>query len=79
VVRGIHQDIREGAERASAQVKEDKPPARPRPRWRGWVSWGVIGALGIRLVVVDGISMEPAYKRGDVAIGHEGQTRRRCR
>jgi signal peptidase I len=84
LVRSIYQDTREGAKRAPAPVNKDEAPAHPRPRWRAWVSWGVTGALvallvlvmtgalGIRLVVVDGISMEPAYKRGDVAIVHEG-------
>jgi signal peptidase len=84
LVRSIYQDTREGAQRMPAPVEEDKPAARPKARWRGWVGWGVTGVLvalivlvmtgtlGIRLVVVDGISMEPAYKRGDVAIVHEG-------
>jgi signal peptidase I len=65
-------------ERLSApRVPERRPPVS---RWRVWTGWVVtialvalavlfaVGALGYHMVVVDGISMEPAYGRGDLVI-----------
>jgi signal peptidase len=82
LVRSIYGDTREGLERMPAPT--ETKPAAPKPRWRRWTGWVVTaaavavlvlfatGAFGYRMVVVDGISMEPAYKRGDVAIVHDG-------
>lgn len=53
------------------------------PKRRRWVGWAFAtgiallivlfftGALGFRMVVVEGISMEPTYERGDLAIVRE--------
>ncbi len=57
--------------------------AKVEPKRRRWVGWAFTtgiallillfftGALGFRMVVVEGISMEPAYERGDLAIVRE--------
>jgi len=56
-------------------------PEPPRRRWVGWaVTGGVVlllvlfftGAVGFRMVVIEGTTMESAYERGDLAIVREG-------
>ncbi|MFH1329090.1 MAG: signal peptidase I, partial [Actinomycetota bacterium] len=82
LVRSIYGDTAEGKERLPAPPEVANPG--PKPRWRRWSGWAVTlavvalgvlfftGAFGYHLVVVDGISMEPAYGRGDVAVVREG-------
>ena len=82
LVRSVYGDTREGAERLPAPRAAE--PAEPKPRWRRWAGWVVtaavvalgvlffVGAFGYHMVVVDGISMEPTFGRGDVAIVREG-------
>jgi signal peptidase len=77
-VRSIYEETAEGRERVP--VPAEAKPVAPKPRWRRWTGWvatallvtlGVLfftGAFGLRMVVVDGISMEPTYSRGDMAI-----------
>jgi len=56
-------------------------PQKPSRHWVGWaVTGGFVlllvlfftGALGFRMVVIEGTSMESAYERGDLAIVREG-------
>ena len=82
LVRSIYGDTAEGKQRLPALPAVEQ--AAPKARWRRWAGWVVTaallglgalfvtGAFGYHLVVVDGISMEPAYGRGDVAIVRDG-------
>ena len=83
LVKGIHQDTAEGKRWKPAAEKE-KASAKGKRGWWFWTSWaltlavvaaGVLfatGFMGFQLVTIDGISMEPAYSRGDVAVVREG-------
>jgi signal peptidase I len=82
LIQGIYRGTPEGAERLPLPPADQ--PAPPVPKWRrvmntvatvavlGLALAFVSGAFGYRTVVVDGISMEPAYSRGDLAIVREG-------
>lgn len=82
LVEGIYQDTAEGRQRKPV-VAAEAPVARKRGWWY-WTSWaltlavlaaGVLfftGFMGFKMVTIDGVSMEPAYSRGDVAIVREG-------
>lgn len=82
LVRSIYGDTAEGRSRIPALPDAEK--AEPVKAWRRWAGWGVAaaaaamavlfitGAFGYRMVIIDGISMEPAYGRGDVAVVREG-------
>jgi signal peptidase len=85
LVRGIYEDTVEGSERAEKESEHwdrwRRPKERPRRNWWGWGVTAVIvvlvamffaGAFGFRMVVVEGISMEPEYERGDLAMVREG-------
>ena len=84
LIRSIYGDTAEGKQRLPAKSEAAKPKPEPKARWRRWAGWVatlalvglgalfVTGAFGYHLVVVDGISMEPAYGRGDVAIVRDG-------
>ena len=77
--------MRKWAEEKQA-VEEGRVAAEEEKKrgWWFWTSWaltlavvalGVLfatGFLGFKLAVIDGISMEPTYSRGDVAIVREG-------
>jgi signal peptidase len=80
LVRGIYADTAEGKQRKPAVEKQEVESKRG---WWFWTSWvltlaivaaGVLffmGFMGFKMVIVDGMSMEPAYSRGDVAIVRE--------
>jgi signal peptidase len=85
LVEGIYRDTAEGKQQKPAPVAAEEGEAAKRKRgWWFWASWaltlavlaaGVLfftGFAGFRMVTIDGISMEPAYSRGDVAVVREG-------
>jgi len=84
LVDGIYRDTTEGKQRKPiAELSEDEAAGKPKRGWWFWTSWvltlailaaGVLfatGFMGFQLVTIDGISMEPAYSRGDLAIVRE--------
>jgi len=80
LVRSIYQDTAEGSSMTPAATDENPGTSRRR-RWIGWTATGAValllylftsGAFGFTMVVIEGISMEPSYERGDVAIVREG-------
>jgi signal peptidase len=88
LVEGLYEDTAEGRQRVPQEVrqarKEARAAAKAKKGWWYWTSWvltlavlaaGVLfvtGFMGFQLVTIDGVSMEPAYSRGDVAIVREG-------
>jgi signal peptidase len=86
LVRSIYEETAEGEARLEAETGGAARTEDEEPRtalWKqalGWVgtlalvavaALFLLGAFGFRMLVIEGISMEPAYERGDLAIVRE--------
>jgi signal peptidase len=80
LMRSIYGDTAEGAARHPVERDEAVDEAPTGWRWVGWAVSGLVvvlaflfanGTFGYSMVVIEGISMEPSYERGDVAIVRE--------
>lgn len=79
LIRNVYLDTEEGATRwAHLDHCEEEPEQRRSLAWTVGtgtalvVVLGLAGMVGLRPAVVNGISMEPAYERGDMAIIQQG-------
>jgi signal peptidase len=86
LIRSIYEDTEEAEERGAFSEPDgagsgDASPGGAGRRWPGWLLTGALalalvlfftGTFGVKPITVDGISMEPAYERGDIAIVRTG-------
>ncbi len=79
IARTLYEGTAEFAERYGEIIEDEVEPERHRRR-AGWITTGVLallivlfvnGAFGVRPYLLSGISMEPAFQRGDVVIVRE--------